>query len=39
MTLRDECPNEEANFYTADDGGGESRMPDPIVRPWWEKTR
>jgi hypothetical protein len=37
MSLRDDCPNDEDNFYAIDDGGGESRMPDPIVTPWWEK--
>lgn len=36
-TLRGECPESEENFYVDDDGGGESRMPEPVVRPWWKK--
>jgi riboflavin synthase alpha subunit len=36
-TLREDCPNGESNFYVAEETGGESRMPDPVVRPWWEK--
>lgn len=37
MSLRDECPNEEDNFYVAEEGGAESRMPTPIVKPWWQR--
>lgn len=37
MSLREECPNGENNFYVAEETGGESRMPEPVVKPWWEK--
>jgi hypothetical protein len=38
VTLQEECPQDEENFYAAKEDGGESRMPDPIVKPWWEKS-
>jgi hypothetical protein len=36
-SLREECSRGETNFYFAEETGGESRMPDPVVKPWWEK--
>jgi hypothetical protein len=34
--LREECPNNEENYYAdADDESG--RPEDPIPKPWWEK--
>lgn len=38
-TLREEYPEGGENFYVAEETGGESRMPDPPVRPWWEKSK
>ena len=38
-SLRDDCPNNEENFYVAEETGGESKMPDPIVKPWWKKNK
>jgi hypothetical protein len=35
--MRESCPNDEENFYVAEETGGESRMPEPVVKPWWEK--
>lgn len=37
LALRDECPNGEDNFYAAEEVGGESRIPEPVVKPWWQK--
>lgn len=39
VAMREECPEDESNYYAADEDGGESAMPDPIVRPWWERGR
>lgn len=36
-TLREDCERDEENFYVAEETGGESRIPDPVVKPWWEK--
>jgi hypothetical protein len=34
--LREECPNNEENYYVdADDESG--RPEDPVPKPWWEK--
>lgn len=33
--LREECPEEEDNFYVAEEAGGENRIPYPVVKPWW----
>lgn len=38
-SLREDCPNDEDNFYVGEEEGGESRMPDPVVTPWWQKGR
>lgn len=37
MSLREECSRGEDNFYVAEEDGAESRMPDPVVKPWWQK--
>lgn len=37
--MREECPQNEDNFYVDPDetSGGESPMPKPAVTPWWQK--
>ena len=40
VMLREQCPQDETNFYySADRGGGHgsSLPPDPVPRKWWDK--
>jgi hypothetical protein len=37
VLLREECPRNEENFYRDSEEGGESRLPDPEVVPWWQR--
>ncbi len=35
--MQEECPEDPEDHYYVAEGDGDSRLPDPIPKKWWEK--